>query len=161
MTGHLVLSSLHTNDAASTPARLIDMGVPRWMVSMALQLVVAQRLVRTLCTSCMAPYEPTPNELAWLKQAMGQEFDVQKLRRGRGCPDCNKSGFRGRTGVYEYLEMSLDLIEALSNPEPAVFARAARAHMNGETLRRDAARLALSGRTTVEEAMGVSAQVEE
>jgi MSHA biogenesis protein MshE len=161
MTGHLVLSSLHTNDAASTPARLIDMGVPRWMVSMALQLVVAQRLVRTLCNSCPAPYEPNPRELAWLKQAMGAEVDVQKLRRSRGCPDCNKSGFRGRTGVYEYLEMSLELIEALSNPDPAVFARAARLHMGGDTLRRDAARLALSGRTTVEEAMGVSAQVEE
>jgi MSHA biogenesis protein MshE len=161
MTGHLVLSSLHTNDASSTPARLIDMGVPRWMVSMALQLVVAQRLVRTLCPSCLTPHEPNAQERAWLNQAMGEEADVTRLRRGRGCPDCNNAGFRGRTGVYEFLEMTLPLIEALSNPEPAVFARAAREHMGGETLRRDAARLVLAGRTTVEEAMGVSAQVEE
>jgi MSHA biogenesis protein MshE len=161
MTGHLVLSSLHTNDASSTPARLIDMGVPRWMVSMALQLVVAQRLVRTLCTSCLTSHEPNAQEMAWLKLAVGNEVDTKHLKRGRGCPDCNNSGFRGRTGVYEYLEMTLPLIEALSNPEPAVFANAARAHMGGETLRRDAARLVLAGRTTVEEAMGVSAQVEE
>ncbi len=161
MTGHLVLSSLHTNDASSTPARLIDMGVPRWMVSMALQLVVAQRLVRTLCPNCKTSHEPNAQERAWLNQAMGEAVDITKLQRGRGCPDCNNSGFRGRTGVYEYLEMTLPLIEALSNPEPAVFAKAAREHMAGETLRRDAARLVLAGRTTVEEAMGVSAQVEE
>jgi MSHA biogenesis protein MshE len=162
MTGHLVLSSLHTNDASSTPARLIDMGVPRWMVSMALQLVVAQRLVRTICTNCQAPHEPSDRERAWLLLALGgEEPDCSKIKRGMGCPDCNKSGFRGRTGVYEYLEMNLPLIEALSNPEPGVFAQAARENMAGETLRRDAARLVLQGKTTVEEAMGVSAQVEE
>lgn len=161
MTGHLVLSSLHTNDASSTPARLIDMGVPRWMVSMALQLVVAQRLVRTICTNCKAPHELNDRELAWLHLALGEEPDRTQIKRGMGCPDCNKSGFRGRTGVYEYLEMNLALIEALSNPEPRVFAQAAREHMGGETLRRDAARLVLQGKTTVEEAMGVSAQVEE
>ncbi len=161
MTGHLVLSSLHTNDASSTPARLIDMGVPRWMVSMALQLVVAQRLVRTLCPNCKTSHEPNAQERAWLNQALGETVDYSKLQKGRGCPDCNNSGFRGRTGVYEYLEMTLPLIEALSNPEPAAFARAARETMRGETLRRDAARLVLAGRTTVEEAMGVSAQVEE
>lgn len=161
MTGHLVLSSLHTNDASSTPARLIDMGVPRWMVSMALQLVVAQRLVRTLCMNCAVPHELNDRELAWLQLALGEDPDRSKIKRGMGCPECNKSGYRGRTGVYEYLEMNLALIEALSNPEPGVFARAARENMAGETLRRDAARLVLQGKTTVDEAMGVSAQVEE
>ena len=161
MTGHLVLSTLHTNDAASTPARLIDMGVPRWMVALSLQLVAAQRLVRTLCASCATPHDPNPQELAWLKRELGDEVEGKPLRYGRGCSECNHTGFKGRTGVYEFLEMSLPLIEALSDPEPRVFAKAARVHMAGNTLRRDAARLVMAGRTTVDEAMRVSAQVDE
>jgi MSHA biogenesis protein MshE len=161
MTGHLVLSTLHTNDAASTPARLIDMGVPRWMAALSLQLVVAQRLVRTLCSACAVSHEPTAQELAWLRAQLGQEADQATFKFGKGCPECNHSGFRGRSGVYEFLEMNLALIEALNNPEPGVFAKAAREHMAGHTLRRDAARLVMEGRTTVDEAMRVSAEVDE
>ncbi len=161
MTGHLVLSTLHTNDAASTPARLIDMGVPRWMVALSLQLVVAQRLVRTLCQACAAPHEPTPQELAWLRRQLGDAADNATFKFGKGCPDCNHSGFRGRSGVYEFLEMSLALIDALNHPEPGVFAKAARQQMGGHTLRRDAARLVTEGRTTVDEAMRVSTEVDE
>jgi len=160
MTGHLVLSTLHTNDAASTPARLIDMGVPSWMVALSLQLVVAQRLVRAICTGCSAPYQPTPNEDVWLRAELGDSADYSGLRRGLGCPDCNHTGYRGRTGVYEFLQMTLPLVDAMSANEPTAFARAAREQMAGNTLRRDAARLALKGRTTVAEAMGVSAQVD-
>ena len=161
MTGHLVLSTLHTNDALSTPARLIDMGVPRWMVAMSLQLVVAQRLVRTLCPACAQPHTPTPQEEVWLKQMLGPEVDYSRLRRSKGCPDCNGVGYRGRTGVYEFLEMNLPLIEALSDPEPGVFAKVGRQQMAGATLKRDAARLVVEGRTTIDEAMRVSAQVDE
>jgi len=161
MTGHLVLSTLHTNDAASTPARLIDMGVPRWMVALSLQLVVAQRLVRTLCTSCALPHEPTPQELAWLRSQLGTAADNATFKFGKGCPDCNHSGFKGRTGVYEFLEMNIAMIDALNHPEPGVFAKAAREYMAGSTLRRDAARLVVEGRTTVDEAMRVSAEVDE
>ncbi|MBI2749361.1 MAG: type II/IV secretion system protein [Burkholderiales bacterium] len=161
MTGHLVLSTLHTNDAASTPARLIDMGVPRWMVALSLQLVVAQRLVRTLCQSCAVPHEPSPQELVWLRGQLGSDADNATFKFGKGCPECNHSGFRGRTGVYEFLEMNIGLIDALSDPEPATFAKAARKHMAGHTLRRDAARLVVEGRTTVDEAMRVSAEVDE
>ncbi|TAK87587.1 MAG: MSHA biogenesis protein MshE, partial [Aquabacterium sp.] len=161
MTGHLVLSTLHTNDAASTPARLIDMGVPRWMVALSLQLVVAQRLVRTLCQACAVPHEPTPQEHTWLRGLLGADADNATYKFGKGCPDCNHSGFRGRTGVYEFLEMNLGLIDALNHPEPGVFAKAARLHMGGHTLRRDAARLVVEGRTTVDEAMRVSAEVDE
>ncbi|MEY4767045.1 MAG: hypothetical protein RI907_3718 [Pseudomonadota bacterium] len=160
MTGHLVLSTLHTNDAASTPARLIDMGVPPWMVALSLQLVVAQRLVRTVCAGCSAPCEPTPNELVWLRNELGPDTDYSGLRRGMGCPDCNHTGHRGRTGVYEFLQMTLPLVDAMSASDPTAFARAAREQMAGNTLRRDAARLALSGRTSLAEAMGVSAQVD-
>src|SRR5690606_30181912 len=160
MTGHLVLSTLHTNDAASTPARLIDMGVPRWMVALSLQLVVAQRLVRTLCPACAVAHEPSPQELTWLRGQLGAEADSATFKFGKGCPECNHSGFRGRMGVHEYLEMNLELIEALSHPEPGVFARAAREAMGGQTLRRAAARLVFDGMTTVDEAMGVSAEVD-
>ncbi len=160
MTGHLVLSTLHTNDASSTPARLIDMGVPQWMVALSLQLVVAQRLVRTVCQGCTAPHEPSPNELVWLRSELGHEVDYSGLRQGRGCPDCNHTGYRGRTGVYEFLQMTLPLVDAMSGNDPAAFGRAAREQMAGNTLRRDAARLSLTGRTTLAEAMGVSAQVD-
>jgi MSHA biogenesis protein MshE len=161
MTGHLVLSTLHTNDAASTPARLIDMGVPRWMVALSLQLVVAQRLIRTLCNSCAEPTEPSPQEEAWLRGVIGTDVDLSALRRGKGCPDCNQTGYKGRTGVYEFLQMTLPLIEALGSDDHATFAQAARLQMDGNTLRRDAARLVLQGRTTVDEAMGVSVQIDE
>jgi len=160
MTGHLVLSTLHTNDASSTPARLIDMGVPQWMVALSLQLVVAQRLVRTVCQGCTAQHEPSPNELVWLRSELGHDVDYSGLRQGRGCPDCNHTGYRGRTGVYEYLQMTLPLVDAMSSNDPSGFARAAREQMAGNTLRRDAARLSLTGRTTLAEAMGVSAQVD-
>ena len=161
MTGHLVLSTLHTNDASSTPARLIDMGVPRWMVALSLQLVVAQRLVRTICQSCAIPHTPSPQELAWLRGQLGSDADNATFKFGKGCPECNDSGFRGRTGVYEFLEMTLGLIDALNHPEPGVFAKAAREAMGGRTLRRDAAVLVTQGRTTIDEAMRVSAEVDE
>jgi MSHA biogenesis protein MshE len=161
MTGHLVLSTLHTNDAASTPARLVDMGVPRWMVALSLQLVMAQRLVRTLCPSCSVAHDPTPQELAWLRGQLGEAADRATFKFGKGCPECNHMGFKGRTGVYEFLEMNLALIEALNNPDHGVFAKAAREQMGTNTLRGDAARLVMEGRTTVDEAMRVSAQIDE
>jgi len=161
MTGHLVLSTLHTNDAISTPARLIDMGVPSWMVAMSLQLVVAQRLVRTLCTACTAPHTPTPLEAAFLQRLAGADVDLGLVRHGRGCPECNQTGFRGRTGVYEFMEMTLPLIDAVAHPQPGHFTQVARQQMAGQTLRRDAVRLVLEGRTTVDEAMRVSAALEE
>ena len=161
MTGHLVLSTLHTNDSISTPARLIDMGVAPWMVSMSLQLVMAQRLVRMLCQSCAEPYDLEAHEVGFLHRLMGTDADLSTVRRGKGCPDCNQTGFKGRTGVYEFVEMTLPLIEALTNPDPGLFSRLAREQMAGHTLRRDAARLVLEGRTTVDEAMRVSAQIDE
>jgi len=123
--------------------------------------VLAQRLVRTLCPACAQPHTPTPQEEVWLKQMLGPEVDYSRLRRSKGCPDCNGVGYRGRTGVYEFLEMNLPLIEALSDPEPGVFAKVGRQQMAGATLKRDAARLVVEGRTTIDEAMRVSAQVDE
>jgi len=161
LTGHLVLSTLHTNDALSTPVRLLDMGVPRYMVALSLQLVLAQRLVRTLCAHCREAHEPDAHEQEWLRLELGDGFGGHAFQRGRGCHECNDTGYSGRTGVYEFLEMTRELVEALGHGEPSHFAKAGRAQMAGQTLRRDALRLVLEGRTTIEEAMRVSSQIDE
>lgn len=158
MTGHLVLSTLHTNDAASTPMRLLDMGVARYMVATALHLVIAQRLVRTLCGRCARPQALTPNEHEWLRGELGAAVDQHEYRRGAGCPHCNGTGYLGRTAVYEALEMTRPVVEAANDEDPAAFVRAAREQMAGHSLRRDALRLVLEGRSSVEEAMRVASQ---
>ena len=161
MTGHLVLSTLHTNDAASTPLRLMDMGVPRYMVGRALQAVLAQRLVRKICESCSTPYELLPAERQFLKSELGDKVDTISYFHGKGCSHCNGMGYRGRTGVYELLEMTKEVVDAANNPDPAHFLKAAHAEMKGETLRRHAVALIVQGRTTVSEAMRISNQLED
>ena len=162
LTGHLVLSTLHTNDAMSTPIRLLDMGVPRYMVALSLQLVLAQRLVRVICPHCAEPHELAAHERAWLSGLIDNTtIDSAQLRHGRGCSECNQTGYTGRTGIYEFIEMTQELIDALNQTDPAIFMQAARRQMAGESLARDALRLVLAGRTTVEDAMRVSNQVDE
>ncbi|MBL8471212.1 MAG: type II/IV secretion system protein [Rhodocyclaceae bacterium] len=158
MTGHLVLSTLHTNDAASTPMRLLDMGVARYMVATALHLVIAQRLVRTLCAHCTRPHALAPGEHEWLRVELGAAVDQHEYHRGAGCPQCNGTGYLGRTAVYEALEMTRNVVEAANDEDPAAFVRAAREQMAGHSLRRDALRLVLEGRSSVEEAMRVASQ---
>jgi MSHA biogenesis protein MshE len=158
MTGHLVFSTLHTNDAVSTPVRLLDMGVPPYMMSSALQMVLAQRLVRVVCDVCAESYEPTPAEHEWLKAELGNSVDEHKYSHGRGCTHCNGSGYKGRTGVYEMLEMTETLAEAAGQGDPAVFVKAAEKQLDGWTLRRYAVHLVTRGRTTVAEAMLISNQ---
>ena len=161
MTGHLVLSTLHTNDAASTPLRLMDMGVPRYMVGSSLQAVLAQRLVRVICESCCEPYSPSPTERLWLCAEPGESGPDTAFFHGKGCSHCNGMGYRGRTGVYELLEMTATVVDAANHHDPAHFLRAARTEMAGETLRRHAVQLAVQGRTTVAEAMRISQQLED
>ncbi|MCC2959198.1 GspE/PulE family protein [Massilia sp. IC2-278] len=161
MTGHLVLSTLHTNDAASTPLRLMDMGVPRYMVGGSLQAVLAQRLVRVICESCSTPYAPTPAERTWLRPELGDFAEQAQFFHGKGCPHCNGTGYRGRTGVYELLEMTRAVTDAANHPDPAHFLKVAHAEMAGETLRRHGVQLAVQGRTTVAEAMRISNQLED
>lgn len=161
ITGHMVLSTLHTNDVVSTPIRLLDMGVPPYMVSMSLQLVLAQRLVRVICENCAGPYTPTPQEHEWLRYELGDEVEVHRYLLGHGCTHCGGTGFYGRAGVYEMLVMTNALVEALNRGDSNTFIQDARQQMAGETLRRDAVRLVAQGRTTIEEAMRVSNQVED
>ncbi len=161
MTGHLVLSTLHTNDAVSTPIRLLDMGAPRYMVAMSLQVVVAQRLVRIICESCAQTHELLASEHEWMRNHIGAAADGQTYLKGRGCSQCNGTGYLGRTGVYEMLEMTRPVVEAANQPDPARFVEAARAQMAGRMLTDHAVQLVFSGRTTVEEAMRVSTQLDD
>ncbi|MDZ4253738.1 MAG: GspE/PulE family protein [Sulfuritalea sp.] len=161
MTGHLVLSTLHTNDALSTPIRLLDMGVPRYMVALSIQMVLAQRLVRVICEYCSVPHQLAPHEHLWLKSELGDRVDGIEYRHGEGCSHCANTGYQGRQAVYELLEMTNVLVEAANRGDPNEFMQAGREQMAGNTLRRDAVRLVVSGRTTVNEAMRISTQLDE
>ena len=160
MTGHLVLSTLHTNDALSTPMRLLDMGVPRYMVALSLHLVLAQRLIRTVCKHCAEPHEPDARETAAF-QAAGIPLQGARLMRGRGCVHCSQTGYSGRTGVYEFLEMDGELITALNHGDDAGFKKLGQQQLRGNSLRHDALRRVHEGRSTLDEALRVSTQVED
>jgi MSHA biogenesis protein MshE len=154
ITGHLVLSTLHTRDAISTPFRLLDMGVPPFMVATSLQAVIAQRLVRLNCTECSEPHQATAQEQSWLDamQASGQAL-VSK--RGRGCSSCNGTGYGGRQGVYELLEMDAVLTQAASRSDPATFMKLARERMQGQSMAAHALELVCQGRTSLAEALRI------
>jgi len=158
ITGHLVLSTLHTRDAMSTPFRLLDMGVPPFMVSTSLQAVIAQRLVRMNCKECAAPHTPTPQEQSWL-DSMLEAGDTASPKRGMGCSACNGTGYSGRQGVYELLEMDAELTQAASKSDPATFMRAARERMKGHTMAHHALDLVRQGRTSLAEALRVGFDV--
>jgi MSHA biogenesis protein MshE len=161
LTGHMVFSTLHTRDAASTPIRLIDMGAPRYMVASSLQAVIAQRLVRVNCTSCAEPYEPSEQELQWLSGSVRDDGKPAQMMRGRGCQFCHLTGYAGRTGVYEMLEMDAALTAAVNREDTTEFARLAAGHMAGRSMRHHAAQLAFTGRTTLAEAIRVSSELED
>ncbi|PLK48586.1 GspE/PulE family protein [Uliginosibacterium sp. TH139] len=159
MTGHLLLSTLHTNDAVSTPARLLDMGVPQYLLATTLLGVIAQRLVRMICPACKTPASLDANEQIWLeREAKGA---AAQAWHGRGCSQCNNSGFAGREAIYEMLEMTPPLAEALSRNSLADFSRLARSQLAGKTMRAHAVARVLAGETTVAEAMRVSTQIDE
>jgi len=161
LTGHMVFSTLHTRDAASTPIRLIDMGAPRYMVASSLQAVIAQRLVRVNCPSCAEPYEPSEQEMQWLQGNTRDDNKPAQLMRGRGCQFCHLTGYAGRTGVYEMLEMDAALTAAVNREDTTEFTRLAAMHMAGRSMRHHAAQLVLAGRTTLAEAIRVSSELED
>lgn len=115
MTGHLVLSTLHTNDAKSAILRLFDMGIQPYLASSAIHLVIAQRLARRVCTRCIETYHPNQEELKMLT-TMGLEIDSElRFVNGKGCTHCGMRGYKGRIGVYEFLEISENMVSALQN----------------------------------------------
>ncbi len=163
ITGHLVLSTLHTRDAISTPFRLLDMGVPPFMVATSLQAVIAQRLVRLNCVECNEPHAPSPQEQAWLASTLadGESLGDVAPKRGRGCSACNGTGYSGRQGVYELLEMDTVLTQAASRSDPATFMRLARERMKGQSLAHHASALVRQGKTSLTEALRIGFDVDE
>jgi MSHA biogenesis protein MshE len=161
MTGHLVLSTLHTRDAAGTLFRMVDMGTPRFMVASSVQAVIAQRLLRRVCESCSEQHVPTPQEGEWLKTEGVQPEAWGGLLHGRGCSHCNGTGYRGRMGVYEMLEMGREMVEAAAHDSATHFMQVARQHMKGKRILDHALTQMRLGNTTVEDVMRISNQVEE
>ncbi len=153
LTGHLVLATLHTNDAPGAVARLVDMGVEPYLLSGALNGVVAQRLVRTVCPNCSEPYRP---EAEVLKKAQLADRTDQAFVRGNGCPSCHQSGFTGRTGIYEVMEMFPELRRLIQKGVSSHEIRDRWIEGGGVTLRQEGVMVALSGRTSLEEALGVT-----
>ncbi|RYZ82047.1 MAG: type II/IV secretion system protein, partial [Moraxellaceae bacterium] len=161
MTGHLVLSTLHTNDAISSALRLIDIGVDGYLVATALKAVVAQRLVRRICTSCIQDHTPDVNELQLIATVNKGKPVTTQFKRGAGCPHCHNTGYRGRVGVFEMLELNAPLAEALRTSDINGFTLAANASANFKTLSEAALEYAVEGITTLDEVMSITAQIEE
>ena len=155
LTGHLVFSTLHTNDAAGAVTRLIDMGVEPFLVASSVNAILAQRLVRTICVHCKEQYEPLLEELEEMGMTK-KDLPEGGLWRGPGCTQCLDTGYLGRTGIYELL-MVTDAIKAtvLRNPDSGSIKKAALAE-GMRTLRQDGARKILDGITTVEEVLRVT-----
>jgi type IV pilus assembly protein PilB len=155
LTGHLVLSTVHANDAPGTATRLVDIGIEPYLVTSAVHLVMAQRLVRRICPHCKEPYEPDP------KAVMALVGEVRKrtvFYRGAGCKQCKGRGFLGRTAIFEMLEITPELSELVMKRASADMLRKKALEAGFVTLRENAAKKALDGITTVEEALGVSTE---
>ena len=152
LTGHLVFSTLHTNDAAGAVTRLIDMGVEPFLIASTLEAVLGQRLVRTICNNCKTAYTPTPEILSQLglteKQVGGRPFYY-----GAGCSYCNQTGYKGRRGIYEYLRVTDPIRELINQRKPTLVIRDKAVEMGMRTLREDGIRCILDGYTTVEEVL--------
>ncbi len=152
LTGHLVFTTLHTNDASGAVTRMIDMGVEPFLISSTLQGVLAQRLVRKACTKCRIAYEPTEavlSELSLTKEStQGRPFYY-----GKGCMECNETGYKGRKGLFELLVMSEPVRELINQRAPAGVLRARALELGMRTLREDGIRSILDGETTVEEVL--------
>jgi type IV pilus assembly protein PilB len=150
LTGHLVLSTLHTNDAPGAITRMVDMGVEPFLISSTLMAVLGQRLVRTICQSCRTPFEPTETQLALLNLSP-HDLGDKVFYYGRGCSTCNDTGYRGRKGIFELLTVN-DAIRALINERaPTVVLRQKAVELGMVTLREDGLRGIFEGDTTIEE----------
>jgi type IV pilus assembly protein PilB len=157
-TGHLVLATLHTNDAPAAVARLTDMGIEPYLLSGALNGVVAQRLVRTVCPACANKYYPSEAELrdAGLLAMAGRAF-----RKGAGCLQCHDTGFRGRAAIYEVMEITSDMRRAVHHGSSTQDLRDRMAKLNMKSLREEGVALAIDGRTTLDEVLLATQRDEE
>jgi type IV pilus assembly protein PilB len=150
LTGHLVMTTLHTNDAPGAVTRLIDMGVEPFLISSTLMAVLAQRLVRTTCKKCRTPFEPTENQLSLLNLSP-HDIGDKVFYYGRGCAACNDTGYRGRRGIFELLVASDPVRLLINERAPTVVIRQKAVELGMVTLREDGLRGIFDGETTIEE----------
>ncbi len=155
LTGHLVLSTLHTNDAPSAITRLLDLGIPSFLIQATLVGILAQRLVRKICTYCKEPFLMDAAEIKAMGLDVGKEGPI-KLYRGKGCQHCRGTGYLGRSGIFEVLPYSEEIKNMTS---PSTFLEDIRAQAQKEgmvTLRQNAVRSLLDGKTTYQEVLRVT-----
>ncbi len=152
LTGHLVLSTLHTNDAPGAVTRLVDMGVEPFLISSTLMAVLAQRLVRTICKKCQTPFEPTENQLSLLNLSPHDVGD-KVFYYGRGCSACNETGYKGRKGIFELLVISEPIRTLINERAPTIVIRQKAVELGMVPLREDAMRGIFDSATTIEEVL--------
>jgi general secretion pathway protein E len=155
LTGHLVFSTLHTNDAPSAVTRLIDMGIEPFLVSSAVEAIVAQRLARLVCQRCREPYEPDEAELTELGIKLTSRRRI-RIYRAKGCSACLETGYRDRTGIYEFLRMTEAIKGLVLKTSDANQIKKAAVTQGMKTLRDDGIRKVLEGRTTVGEVLRIT-----
>ncbi len=150
LTGHLVLSTLHTNDSPGAVTRLVDMGVEPFLISSTLMAVLGQRLVRTICKNCRTPFEPTEQQLSLLGLSP-HDLGDKIFHYGRGCSTCNDTGYKGRKGIYELLVVSDAIRNLINERAPTVVLRQKAVELGMVTLREDGLRGIFDGDTTIDE----------
>ena len=155
LTGHLVFSTLHTNDAPSAVARLVDIGVQPFLVSSSIRAVVAQRLVRRLCPQCKEPHELTDGELRGLRLERSQ-VDGATVMKGRGCESCRYVGYKGRLGIFEIFLVDDEVRHMINERASTIELRKRARELGMRTLREDGVRKVLAGLTTAEEVISAT-----
>ncbi|HEV3272283.1 MAG TPA: GspE/PulE family protein [Candidatus Methylacidiphilales bacterium] len=152
LTGHLVFTTLHTNDAPGAIARLIDMGVEPFLIASSLEAVLGQRLVRKICTGCKTPYEPNESILRQIGLSV-HDLGDKNFYYGTGCEQCNHTGYKGRKGIYELLDITEPIRELIAQRAPSVVIRQKAIELGMTTLRSDGLRSIFEGATTIEEVL--------
>src|SRR5438552_2860416 len=152
LTGHLVFTTLHTNDAPGAITRLIDMGVEPFLISATLEAVLGQRLLRSICPNCRAAYKPNDSLLAQLELAK-KDIGDRKFFYGKGCDSCNNTGYKGRKGIYELMKITDPLRELINERAPTVVLKQKAEELGMVTLRQDGLRSIFAGDTTIEEVL--------
>jgi type IV pilus assembly protein PilB len=153
ITGHLVLSTIHTNDSASAVVRLTDMGIEPYLIATSISGIIAQRLVRNICPNCRQAYQATEYE----KKILGiDSSETLILYKGKGCPNCNNTGYSGRTGVFEIMEITKEHRELIQNEASTEEIKRLNAKCGIKTLRKSCINLILKGETTIEELMRIA-----
>jgi MSHA biogenesis protein MshE len=160
LTGHLVLTTLHTNDAITSALRLIDMGAAGYLVASSLRAIIAQRLVRRLCENCKQPHEFSLEEKVWLEHVSHEDLSQHVFYKGKGCQSCNYTGYKGRIGVFEMLELNEAMMESLRRNDPDEFSKVAKASKHYRPLALAALDYAKQGVTAIEEVLRLVEEVD-